>query len=95
MHILKMYTLAEIAGAISLAVGRRLGRPDRGCQGDVVGGPVAREMVGEAGAGRRRRAREAGAMVGEMAGEAGAAVAGEPRGRWRGEAAALAGERRE
>jgi hypothetical protein len=59
-------------------------------------------MAGEAGtvvagdgAGRQRRAREAGATAGEMAREAGAAAAGEPQGRWHGEAAAAAGERRE
>jgi hypothetical protein len=69
MHILKMYTLAEIAGATGLATRRRSGRPDSGCRGDGVGGPVAGEMAGEASAaeaavrargggdGRGRRAR--------------------------------------
>jgi hypothetical protein len=80
MHILKMYTLAEIAGAMGLAAGQRSGRPSSGCRGDVVGRPVAGEMAEEAGAGRRRwrrRAREAGATA---TGEMGAAAAGEGEG---------------
>jgi hypothetical protein len=40
-----VYLLAEIARAMSLAAGRRSGRPGSSCRGDMVGGPVAGEMA--------------------------------------------------
>jgi hypothetical protein len=40
-----LYLVAEKDGVTSLVAGRRTGRPDSGCRGKVVGGPVTGEMA--------------------------------------------------